>query len=99
MYSTVIEIKRSVTGDTLSRLRQMAEDAFTNRAGSVKNSSKDPYKLVFKGSEKDYGCLDLGVAELGETDNFVNQVNAWQWLDDDPKENCDILNVYTTPLG
>lgn len=98
MYSTVIEIKRNVTGDTLNKLRQVAENAFTNRAGSVRNSSKDPYKLVFSGSEKDYGCLDLGVAELGFTDGFLRQVTSWQWLDDDPRENCDVLKVYTARL-
>lgn len=98
MYSTVIEIKKNITGDALNKLRQMVESAFVNRAGSVKNSSNDPYKFVFKGGETDYGCLDLGVAELGETDNFLNQVNTWQWLDDDPNEHCDILNVYTTPV-
>lgn len=98
MYSTVIEIKKSVTDDTLNRLRRIAECAFTNRAGSVKNSSTDPYKLVFEGGEKDYGCLDLGVAELGETDDFLDQVNTWQWIDDDPKENCDVLNVYAMPV-
>lgn len=99
MYSTVIEIKRNVTEDTLSKLRAAAEKAFTNRAGNVKNSSKDPYKLVFKGDEKDYGCLDLGVAELGFTDGFLKQVTSWQWLDDDPRENCDVLKVYAARLG
>ena len=32
------------------------------RAGSVKNSSSNPYKLVFQGEEKDYGCLDYDSA-------------------------------------
>lgn len=99
MYSSVIEIKKNVSGETLDRLREVAEKAFSNRAGSVKNSSSDPYRFVFMGGEKDYGCLDLGVAELGETDSFVRQVNSWQWLDDDPDESCDVLEVYTTPIG
>ncbi len=98
MYRTVIDIKKSVTGDALKQLQQLAEKAFSNRAGSVKNSSIDPYKLVFKGGEKDYGCLDLGVAELGFTDGFLEQVNSWQWLDDDPRENCDVLKIYTARL-
>lgn len=99
MYSTIIDIKKNVTGDALKQLRQAAEQAFSNRAGSVKNSSSDPYKFIFRGGEKDYGCLDLGVAELGEMHSFVCQVTSWQWLDDDPNENCDVLEVYTTPIG
>lgn len=99
MYSTVIEIKRNVTGDTLNRLRQVAEKAFSNRAGSVKNSSNDSYRLVFKGAEKDYGCLDLGVAMLARVNGFLPQVDSWQWFDDDPNENCDVLEVYdATPM-
>jgi len=60
MYSTVIEIKKNITGDTLKRLGQMAEKAFTNRAGSIKNSSKDPYKLIFKGGEQKTSCFRFG---------------------------------------
>lgn len=99
MYSTVIEIKKSVTGDALKRLCQMAENAFTNRAGSIKNSSKDPHKLVFEGSEKDYGCLDLGVVNLGDADGFLGQVNSWQWIDEeDPGESCDVLEAFAMPV-
>ena len=35
MYSTVIDIKKSVTGDALKQLQQLAEKAFSNRVGSV----------------------------------------------------------------
>lgn len=99
MYRSIIEIKKNISGEALDKLRQTAEKAFSNRAGSVANSSKDSHRLVFEGGEKDYGCLDLGVAELGFTDGFLRQIDSWQWLDDDPRENCDILKIYTTRLG
>ncbi len=51
MYSSIIEIKKDVSSNTLVQLRKDAEKAFSNRAGSVKNSSNDPYKFVFKGDE------------------------------------------------
>lgn len=99
MYSTVIDIKKSVTGDALKQLQKLAESAFSNRAGSVKNSSNDPYRLVFKGEEKDYGCLDLGVAMLARTKSILPNVDSWQWLDlDDPNENCDVLEAYAEPI-
>lgn len=99
MYSTVIEIKKNITGETLNKLGQMAEKAFSNRAGSVKNSSSDPYKLVFEGGEKDYGCLDLGVAMLARSKGILSSIDSWQWLDfDDPDENCDVLEAYAEPV-
>lgn len=99
MYSTVIDIKKTVTGDALAQLRQAAEKAFSNRAGSVKNSSREPYRLVFKGGEEDYGCLDLGVAELGFREGFLGQIASWKWIDhEEPDESCDVLEVYAEPV-
>lgn len=99
MYSTVIEIKKNITDDALNKLSQLAEKAFSNRAGSVKNSSSDPYKLIFKGDEKDYGCLDLGVAMLARSKGVLSSIDSWQWLDfDDPDENCDVLEAYAEPI-
>lgn len=99
MYSSIIEIKKTVSDETLINLREIAEKAFSNRAGNVKNSSKEPHRLVFNGEEKDYGCLDLGVAELGDTKEFVTQIESWHWIDyEDPAENCDVLEVYAAPV-
>lgn len=99
MYSTIIEIKKNITGETLDKLRQTAENAFNNRAGNVKNSSADSHKLVFKGGEKDYGCLDLGVAMLARAKGVLPSIDSWQWLDfDDPDENCDVLEAYAEPI-
>lgn len=99
MYSTVIEIKKNVTGDALAQLRQIAERAFSNRAGSIKNSGRGSHRLVFEGGEKDYGCLDLGVAELGFTEGFLGQIASWKWIDyEEPDESCDVLEVYADPV-
>ncbi len=98
MYSTVIEIKKNITEEALGKLRQAAEDAFSNRAGSVKNSSTEPYKFVFAGGEADYGCLDLGVAMLARVNGFLPQIDSWKWLDDDPNESCDVLETYKVPV-
>lgn len=99
MYRSIIEIKRNVPHDLLINLRIVAENAFSNRAGSVKNSSSDPYKFVFKGDEDKFGCLEVGMLELEDKYDFLKQVNSWQWIDDnDPKENCDILKVLAMPV-
>ena len=47
MYSSIIEIKKTVPSESLVRLRKIAEKAFSNRAGSVENSrptEKEPEK-------------------------------------------------------
>lgn len=99
MYSSVIEIKKNVTNEMLLSLHRVAEKAFSNRAGSVKNSSADPYKFVFKGGEDKYGCLEIGMLELENKHDFLSQVNSWQWIDDEnPGENCDILEVLAEPV-
>lgn len=97
MYSSIIEIKKSISGETLDKLHEVAEKAFSNRAGSIKNSSKESHRLVFEGAEDDYGCLDLGVAMLARVNGFLPQVDSWQWIDDDPNESCNVLEVYTEP--
>ncbi|MCI9612637.1 MAG: hypothetical protein HFH33_11575 [Eubacterium sp.] len=99
MYRSIIEIKRNVPHDLLINLRIVAENAFSNRAGSAKNSSSAPYKFVFKGDEDKFGCLEVGMLELEDKYDFLKQVNSWQWIDDnDPKENCDILKVLAMPV-
>lgn len=99
MYSSIIEIKKSVPGEMLAVLRKVAEDAFSNRAGSVKNTSRDPYRLVFCGGEDEFGCLEVGMLELEDEHDFLNQVDSWHWIDeDDPSENCDILQVLAMPV-
>ena len=99
MYRSIIEIKRNVPHDLLINLRIVAENAFSNRVGSAKNSSSDPYKFVFKGDEDKFGCLEVGMLELEDKYDFLKQVNSWQWIDDnDPKENCDILKVLAMPV-
>lgn len=99
MYSTIIEIKKNITGDALNKLHQTAEAAFRNRAGSVRNSSTDTHTLIFEGEEKDYGCLDLGVAMLARVKGVLPSIDSWQWIDfDDPNENCDVLEAYAEPI-
>ncbi len=99
MYRSIIEIKRNVPHDLLINLRIVAENSFSNRAGSAKNSSSAPYKFVFKGDEDKFGCLEVGMLELEDKYDFLKQVNSWQWIDDnDPKENCDILKVLAMPV-
>ena len=44
MYRNVIDIRREVPKDVLKRLVAIADKAFNNRAGKVKNVSMSPYR-------------------------------------------------------
>ena len=99
MYKSVIDIRSEVPKDLLSMLVVMADKAFNNRAGHVKNMSKTPYRLSFEGEEKDFGCLELGMLTLENQKEFLSCVESWNWIDeDDPNENCDILAEMLNPV-
>lgn len=55
MYSSIIEIKKSIHGEALQKLRETAEKGFDNRAGKVENSSVDLHRLAFEDQENNMG--------------------------------------------
>jgi len=99
MYETIIEIKKDVPADLLNKLECLANDAFCNRAGRVVNTSNVPHLFVYKGRDEDYGCLELGALSLWKQRSFVECVQDWRWIDADPDENCDMLEVFARHAG
>ena len=95
MYRNVIDIRREVPKDVLKRLVAIADKAFNNRAGKVKNVSTSPYRFIYEGGESEYGCLEVGMLNLKREAGFLNCVSAWEWVDDDPNECCDLLKLFT----
>lgn len=99
MYSTVIEIRNDVSEDMLRQLKLDIESAFVNRAGTVENISKEPYRFEFAGDEGAYGCLEIGLLTLKEDSRFISNVSSWQWIDyDDPDESCDVIKEFSITL-
>ena len=99
-YKTIIRLKDDVSGDLLATLASTIEKAFVNRAGTLQNVSDKPREFVFQGGESCYGCLELGMLDLREITGFLNYVEAWDWIDIDPDECCDMLEVYARhPVG
>jgi hypothetical protein len=99
MYRNVIDIRREVSSDVLKMLVAKADKAFNNRAGKVKNTSVSPYRFIYEGGEKEYGCLEVGMLNLKRESNFLSFVSAWNWIDDDPDECCDLLNLFLKTCG
>ena len=99
MYRNVIDIHKEVPSDILKVLAMMADRAFDNRAGKVKNVSDCPYRFIYEGGERDYGCLNLGMVSLCEEKAFVSNVLNWNWIDEDePDESCDVLKEMLIPV-
>ena len=94
MYKTIIHLKENIPDELLRSLASVIERAFINRAGSLRNVSTEPHEFVFQGGENQYGCLDLGMLSLGRTQGFLNFVQAWKWIDEDPDESCDMIEVF-----
>lgn len=99
MYRSIIDIKRETPKETLLTLLSLADKAFNNHAGKIQNTSLSPYRFVYEGEEKDFGCLEIGMLNLEEQKNFLNFVSAWNWIDEEePSENCDILKEMAIPV-
>jgi hypothetical protein len=98
MYQTVIAFKDGLTGDDLKELREMCDRAFNNRAGRAVGRSDAAGRLIYEGGEALYGCLSLGVFNLGEVNVFKAAVSKWEWIDAEPDESCDMLEVIAAPV-
>lgn len=64
MYSTIIKLKHGISDNKFQRLDSTIQSAFSNRAGTVVNSSIEPYHYKFTGDDNDYACLEIGLLIL-----------------------------------
>lgn len=95
MYKSVIDIQKGISEELLETLKDIAEKAFNNRMGKVLNVSENPYCLVYAGEEEERACLEIGMLILKKNLLFLQNINSWQWIDEDPSENCDLLKLFT----
>ena len=99
MHKTIIKIKKSTPPAKVKIINAIIRGLFNNRAGKVQNSSKDPYTLIFKGTEKDWGCIDLGTLALEDVPRLLGYISSCWWIDEEnPEESSDVLKVFATPV-
>ena len=96
---SIIELKKDISPDLLSRLKENIEASFSNRVGTVKNTGKDPYHLDFAGGEDKFGCLEFGMLCVEEQQDVIPYIEAWNWIDEEcPDESCDMLEEISIPV-
>lgn len=91
MYREIIEVKQEISDDTFHKLKSICILAHKNRSGSVEIKELSERKFFFEGSEKEYGCLQLGYLSLYEQPFFRENIQSWEWEDEDPDESCNLL--------
>ena len=96
---SIIELKKDISPDLLSRLKEKIEAAFSNRVGTVNNTGKAPYHLEFAGGEDKFGCLEFGMLCVEEQQDVIPYIEAWNWIDEEcPDESCDMLEEISIPV-
>lgn len=92
--TTIIQLKESIDEQNLKRCQLLINNAFNNHYGVIQNSANDNYHFVFEGSENKRPCLESGVFTLKHEKNFLNYIENWNWLESDPDECCDVLEIF-----
>ena len=90
MYSTVIEFSKKISDVELGRLKEMAYEAFNSQMEHLDNVSAEKYVVKYEGNKDKYASLQLGILLLN-TEDFVKHVTKWEWIDEIPANNVDIL--------
>ena len=93
-YRSIIEIDRNISGDALTAITTVIESAFSNRAGTVRNASNDPYVFIFGGGESEWSCLGLGDFNVAENPIIKGKISSWKWVESNSDECEDLLSLY-----
>ena len=94
MYKTIIEFKNGLPEEKINELINLCNEAFDNRAGKAVGRMEKQNRISFEGGEDLYGCLGVGISDLYDISRLTQNVKSWVWIDDDPDECCDMLEVF-----
>lgn len=93
-YYCVIKIKTSVELESIGELLEMADRAFSNTAGEIRNISEYPHRLIYCSNLDDLKCLELGMSILTRNNYFLSSVRSLQWINtEDSANNEDRLET------
>jgi len=99
MYKTIIEFHNELPKEKIEELFELCNKAFDNRAGRAVGRIESQNHISYEGDEGLYGCLDLGIIALWDNHVALKYIKSWKWIDEDPDECCDMLEVHTKYAG
>jgi len=79
----------------LTIIHEAAEKAFHNRANEVENASKEAKMLIFESYSSACPCLGLGTFAIKDSVDILAYIASREWLDEDPRESCDVLQLFS----
>lgn len=93
MYRTIIELKDGLTPEERQELRRRCIEVHRNKNGTVRIIDVSNNKFVFEGNETMESCLSSAFLTMGEQPDLYERFQAWLWEDEDPDENCNLLEI------
>ncbi len=94
MFRTIIRLKDGISDELLAKLTEIIEGAFHNRCGDLENINTNPTEFIFESDDPNTACLDIGMNNLIDINNFISCVLSWDWIDEEvPAESCNMLEV------
>ena len=99
MQKSVIYFKRTLPEKVIQLLVSISNDAFNNREGKIVGNRESTYCLSYGGDESMYGCLQLGMLELGGKKDFCRFVIEWNGIGEEyPEENYSVWRIMEKSL-
>ena len=94
MYKTIIEVKKDISSELRKWIKEQCNSAFNNRAGKAEDKSTNESVLIYEGKNDLYACLELGMFAVKENKKVMECIQAWEWIEPDPDECCNMLEVF-----
>jgi hypothetical protein len=99
MYQTIIQFKKDLSPEMLDALKDVCDQAFDNRGGKAALSKDStPLRLIYEGEEELFCCMQIANVDLYEVEGFKETIESWDWIDENPGENHDILEALSIPI-
>lgn len=105
---SVLQLKTNLSDEELCLCEKIINQAYDNRHGRIQRScGTNRYEFIFEGYENesktktDRPVLESGTIDLYyelEKKELLNSIEQWKWIEDEPMECCDVIEICSTPV-
>jgi|GEM_PF-1099171 len=91
-YRSTIIFPKTLEAEKLEKYRKVLNNAHDNRVGTILDSSRDPYVMIFEGAgEFAFQVNSLALSIMHSFEHITEEMKSWLWEDTkNPNENHDI---------